>query len=55
MLVFIAALCIFLSVLSAIYAVRATNDEKYKHNFTVLAFLSAVFAVGAYIFTLGLF
>lgn len=49
----IAALCVFLSVLSAIYAIRATNNEEYKHNFTVLAFLSAVFAVGAYVITLS--
>lgn len=44
----IATLCVFTAVLSAIYAVRAIIDERYKHNFMGLVFLTAILAVGAY-------
>ncbi|GAA0440708.1 hypothetical protein GCM10008983_17180 [Lentibacillus halophilus] len=48
----VGVICAFLSVLSAIYAIRAIIDEQYKHNFSILVFLSAIFAAGAYLISL---
>ncbi|GAA0433640.1 hypothetical protein GCM10008983_07820 [Lentibacillus halophilus] len=44
----IGAICTFASVLSAIYAIRAIINKQDKQNYSILIFISAIFAAIAY-------